>query len=288
MAAEQSDEAVAEALRGILRVPEEAEAAPQDTAEVEEVTEEVEAEPAAEATTAEAPEAQDDIVSLRQRLAEREVEAARYKEQLEAVQTRNRQSLEAVNARSMRFASQRDRARQLLEKAMSPDGVDKSEAERLLADIRGGYNAASANYEPPQYGQPTPTLTEDQTIATNEFFNERAFTQADVESFGEWARSKAVLTERERRLASVDMHSFLALIEPRWRADSAKVTQATQTANDNTRAVQTVSRVQKQAAKAAAASLGTQVSRSQTKPAGPVRLTDEQLAAAMQATWDDR
>jgi hypothetical protein len=230
-----------------------------------------ETEPRKEAT------ATDDVASLTTRLAERDAEVARYQERLLAVNDRNRQSLDTLNQRALRKATQIDRARQVLEKALSAEGVDKTEAERLLAEIRSGYNPGSANYAPPPVAeQPIAAAeTDERAVDGNQWLNERGLTQAESDSLGTYIRN-AQLTPREQRLAAQDIYSFLSLVEPRWRAAAA-----TEPKTDAAKAVATVARVQKQAAKAASASLGaasTTVGQPSTRQKS-AQLSDEQVGA---------
>lgn len=271
----EKDAKAAEALEAML-APQTAEPSrSQETEPQAEATDQTAQEAAPEESTEVA--ADDDVTSLRSRLAEREAAATRYEEQLAAVRERGRQSLDAVRQQMLRKSSVLDRARQVIEKAMAPDGVDKTEAERLLAEIRSSYNASSANYEPPPPPQPTPQSDEN-SIAINEWLNDNGLTEAEAASFDSWIRTKAQLTDRERRLT--DPYTLLTAIAPRWReaARSESVVAAQQ--DDATRAVKTVARVQRQAAKAASQSVGAQATRTVGKSAQQPQagtLTDEQL-----------
>lgn len=279
------DDALAAALRQSL-ASEPAEAEAESTTEEVAEPEVAEAEPVAEeAAPAEEPAEQDDVASLKTRLAEREAEAGRYKEQLEAALARNRQSQESLNSRAMRFASQRDRARQLLEKAMSPEGVDKADAERLLADIRGGYNEASANYQPAQQPVAQPQ-SDDNSIAINEWLNDNGLTETEAASFDAWIRTKATLTDRERRLT--DPYTLLTSIAPRWREAARSESEASAQSADTTRAIKTVARVQKQAAKTASAGIGsTKVGKSSPAMKNPPKPTDAELGALFRQSWEE-
>lgn len=276
-----AEDNVAAALKGAFAKAsddEPTETAERDEAVAEDATEEQVSdettEVEAEAETSQGAET-DDVADLKGRLAEREAALKRYEEQLAAVTERSNQSLETVRRKALRYASERDKARQVLEKALSADGVDKAEAERLLNEIRAGYNPESANYAPapePERGG------DDRDLLVNQFLIDRRFTNEEAESFAAYLRNPANLTPADARIQ--DVYSLLSVVEPRWRTSS----KTAEKPDDTVRAVKTVQAVQRRAAKAAAAGAGaskTNVGKRASQNKSP-RLSDGDLTSAIQ------
>ena len=283
MSNEHSEDAVAGALRGLLNKAEEPEEVVEEAASDEAASEAIEAEQADEATEAVAEETtsqdtgDDDVSSLK---ARHEAAVKRYEDQLTAVRTRSAQSLESVNRQKMKFASERDRARRILEKALTEDGVDKAEAERLLADIRAGYNPSSANYTP-QSDPVEVAAQEDQAITVNQWLNDNALTDDEANRFSKWLRNESNLTDGDRRIK--DTYSLLSVVEPRWR-EAEKGSKP----SDTIRAIKTVQSVQRRAAKAAAAGVGASKNNAGKRPSAKKgeRLTDDQVSELFRASME--
>ena len=262
------------------RPPQSLNYASEENAPVEEAPEETAAEQQAEG---------DDVASLKARLEEAEKKQAEYDRRFQDIQTRSRQSIEATRARMLAKSTQLDKARILLERALtSEQGVDKAEVERLMAEIQSGYNPASSNYQPaPTPFQPQPLPSEDAISGVNDFLNENGILTAEADEFGAWARGPShTLTQRDIDLANRDTYAFMHSAWPKfakWKAqqEADKQPEPSVTA----KAIKTVQKVQKAAARAAS-NMPSEAGGSQGQPKArkPSEVSDNELANAFRSS----
>ena len=218
--------------------------------------------PAETAETIETPEdaapadqPSDDLESLKKRLAEREAEQAKLKEDYDnrakAVETRAAENERILRERLLRKSAAADRARQVLERSKTQEGVTQDEVDRVIQDIQGTMNPASAHYAPPLAQAEE---NEDKVITLNRFLKEKNITQEEQEEFGRWIQSDGskVLTAAEQAVAHQSLDGFLRIAHKAWQESTREKVVATQRA-ETVNAVKSIQKTQKEAAKAAAA-----------------------------------
>lgn len=225
----------------------EAAAAPEEPAPAE-------AAPEAE-TPVEAVAESDDVASLKQRLADKEAETVRLKEESEkrfqAMSERYNQNERIRHERFLRKASVADRALQTLKRTRVGDGVPEAEVDQVIREIESTMNPASPSYAPPA---PPTSVEEDRAVVLNSFLNEKMMTQDESNAFGAWMQTEAgsKMTPSELNIANRDLDAFLRLAHNRWETGvRAEAQGKQQVQTDAVRAVQSVQRVQRAAAKAA-------------------------------------
>ena len=222
-----------------------------------------EPQPAAAAETAEATEeaasaeepASDDVESLKKRLADREAQDEQRQKSDEArwraMQDRATENERILRERLLRKSAAADRARQILERSKTQEGVTQDEVDRVIQDIQGTLNPASAHYAPPPVQAEE---NEDKVIVLNRFLNEKNITQEEQEEFGRWIQSDGAkaLTASEQAVAHQSLDGFLRIAHQRWQdaiSEKVKATQRAETVN----AVRSIQKTQKEAARAASA-----------------------------------
>jgi hypothetical protein len=210
---------------------------------------------AAEEPAEEAPAAEDDIESLKKRLAEREAADAErekaYEARERAIEQRGVENERILRERLLRKSAAADRARQILERSKTQEGVTQEEVDRVIQDIQGTLNPASANYVPPTVQAET---NEDAVITLNRFLNEKKISQEEQEEFGKWIQGEGskLLTAAEQAVAQQSLDGFLRIAHQRWKDTSNEKVMATQRA-ETVNAVKSIQKTQKEAAKAASA-----------------------------------
>lgn len=230
----------------------------------------------------------DDVESLKKRLQDVE---SRQKEweataqsRSEAMQKRFSQNEGILRERFLRKSAVTDRALKLLEQAKSESGVDPADVERLIGEMKGTMNPASASYAPPQE---TASATEDQAIVLNSFLNEKRMSTQEADEFGGWLRGDAgtSLSPIEQAIAGRDLDAFLRIAHDRFRARQTEAQKATQKA-EAVGAVRSVQQTQRQAARAAT----TTTAAPRKQPAGtgkgvdPSKLTKDDVSALLRQT----
>lgn len=206
-------------------------------------------------TAAPAAPPDDDVASLRQRLAERDkkLEEAeqRHKDRLASIVSRNQESQRILTDRHVRKSSAANNALRIFKqwKQHPENGVPEVEVDRVISEIEATMNPQSPSYVPPA---PQTQATEDQAIVLNDFLNEKQMDTKESEDFGRWIKTEAPesMSEQEQRLAYRDLDGFLRLAHTRYQ--ESLVTKANKRA-ETVEAVKTVQRTQKQAARAASA-----------------------------------
>jgi hypothetical protein len=210
---------------------------------------------AAEEPAEEAPAAEDDIESLRKRLADREAEDAERKKlddsRWKAMQDRAVENERILRERLLRKSAAADRARQILERSKTQEGVTQEEVDRVIQDIQGTLNPASANYVPPPVQAEE---NEDKAIVLNRFLNEKNMTLEDQEEFGKWIQNEGakVLSPEDQAVAYQSLSGFLRLAHRSWQEATREAVRATQRA-ETVNAVKSIQKTQKEAARAASA-----------------------------------
>lgn len=231
-----------------------AEQAPKPPAEqpAEPVPAETEGETETEAAAAET----DDVVSLKQRLEKAESEKQevekRFDSRLRALQNRTAENERILRERFLRKSTVADKALKILRAGKaSESGVPEADVDRVIQELEGSMNPASASYAP---SPPQATATEDQALILNGFLNEKGMTVEESEEFGKWIRSEAstVMSPAEQAVASQSLDGFLRLAHTRWQDGLSKKTKEA-ARNDAVGAVRSVQRTQKEAARAASA-----------------------------------
>jgi hypothetical protein len=267
MAEKISEEQAAAALKEVLASNLDENEHPQDTSvsvptPAEQPAEEQPA-PAAAAETAEATEepapveepASDDVESLKKRLADREAQDEQRQKNDEArwkaMQDRATENERILRERLLRKSAAADRARQILERSKTQEGVTQDEVDRVIADIQGTLNPASVNYAPPAVQAEE---NEDKVIVLNRFLNEKNITQEEQEEFGKWIQNEGskVLTASEQAVAHQSLDGFLRIAHQRWQDTTSEKVKATQRA-ETVNAVKSIQKTQKEAARAASA-----------------------------------
>lgn len=210
---------------------------------------------AAEEPAEEAPAVEDDVESLRKRLADREAEDAERKKlddsRWKAMSDRAAENERILRERLLRKSAAADRARQILERSKTQEGVTQEEVDRVIQDIQGTLNPASANYVPPTVQAEE---NEDKAIVLNRFLNEKNMTIEDQEEFGKWIQNEGgkVLTPAEQAVAYQSLDGFLRLAHRSWQETTREAVRATQRA-ETVNAVKSIQKTQKEAARAASA-----------------------------------
>ncbi len=192
---------------------------------------------------------EDDVASLQARLEESE---SRSKRRLEAVQSRHQDSIRILRDRHLRKSTALDRATKVIESALTDEGVDKDEAQRVVQESRGTMHPDSSSYVQPA-PQPSGVATEEQRIVFNDFLNEQGMELKEAQEFGEWISNKArkVMSPTEVAVADESLNGFLILAHSRWKAGSGEKDREAQR-TDAQNAVRVVQRNQKNKARAAA------------------------------------
>lgn len=250
-------------------------------------------EPAPEEPTAvetEQPAAvDDDVASLRARLAEHEARAKTVEEsatkRVKAMQERFAANERILREKYLRKSNVVDRSLKVLKAARSTDGVPQAEADRVIAEIESTMNPASQSYAPP-----VPVAVEDQALVLNSFLNEQSMTVDEADEFGKWMRSDAstALTPYEQAVAERDLDGFLRLAFTRWR-EGAKVADTTKQRNDAIEAAKVVQRRQRETARAASAT-PTAPRKSSPAPKTAVdlkKLTNDDLSVLLRKAVDE-
>lgn len=223
-------------------------AAPPETAETAEVTETETAAPSEE------PES-DDVESLKKRLAEREAADAErekaYEARERAIEQRAVENERILRERLLRKSAAADRARQILERSKTQEGVTQEEVDRVIQDIQGTLNPASANYVPPAVQAES---NEDAVITLNRFLNEKKISHEEQEEFGRWIQGEGsrLLTSSEQAVAHQSLDGFLRIAHQRWKDTASEKVVAAQRA-ETVNAVKSIQKTQKEAARAASA-----------------------------------
>ncbi|KKN27291.1 hypothetical protein LCGC14_0866060 [marine sediment metagenome] len=192
---------------------------------------------------------EDDVASLKTRL---EDEQGRSKRRLEAVQSRHQESIRILRDRHLRKSTALDRATKVIESALTDEGVDKDEAQRVVQESRGTMHPDSSSYVPPA-PQPSGVATEEQRLVFNDFLNEQGMELEEAKEFGEWISTQAgkAMSPTEVAVANESLDGFLRLAHSRWKEGiGEKGKEALRT--DAQDAVRVVQRNQKNKARAAA------------------------------------
>ncbi len=255
--------------------PAEPEPAPAEPVAAAEVPEET---PAAE------PGA-DDLESLRKRNEELKVSGTqaeeRFKARMDAQQQRYAENERIMRERVLRKSTAADRARQALQASLTEDGIDRAEVEKVIRELEGTMNPASASYTPPE---PSPMATEDQQITLNNFLSEQSMTREDADEFGKWVQTEApsAMSVPEQEVARQSLSGFLRLAHTRWQ-QSVHEKEKEAKRDDAVGAVRSVKRTQREAAKAASASTTAPQKSAATPPAQTdlSKLTDEDISALL-------
>ena len=250
-----TDEQAEAALHQLMGTPDEQEPAPAaeepEPAPVEAQPEaEVEAEPEVAAEEA-VPD--DDVTSLRERLKKADdLDQQHQKDaqaRTDAMQKRFSDNERILRERYVKKSAVTERALKALEAAKSESGLDPAEADRIIAEMRGTMNPASASYAPaPEMA----VATEDHEIVLNSFLNEKRMSELDAQEFGKWMSTEAgsVMSPIEQSVANRDLDAFLRIAHTRFSEGKREAEKAKQRA-DAVGAVKTVQKVQREAARAA-------------------------------------
>jgi hypothetical protein len=204
---------------------------------------------------AETPAAEDDLESLKKRLADREAQDAERKKlddsRWKAMQDRASENERILRERLLRKSAAADRARQVLQRSKTQEGVTQDEVDQVIQDIQGTLNPASANYVPPPAQAED---NEDKAIVLNRFLNEKNMTIEEQEEFGRWIQTDGsrVLTPAEQAVAYQSLDGFLRLAHRSWQETTREAVRATQRA-ETVNAVKSIQKTQKEAARAASA-----------------------------------
>lgn len=237
---EQANEALTQIMTG--QEPDEAQ---QPAPPVEEPQPETPETPA-ETPEAIAPETSaEDIESLRKRLTDQEAE---YKSRTEAIQQRYQQNEQILRDRYVRKSDVAARAMNALKRARTEEGLDTAEADRLIAELQGTMNPASASYAPVQPVAPD----DDRNMTLNNFLNEMRMSADEANEFGAWIQTKAAtaMSPLEQAVASRDLDGFLRLAHNRF-LQGVREQQQAQTRTEAVNAAKSVQRTQREAARAA-------------------------------------
>lgn len=197
----------------------------------------------------------DDLESLRKRLADREAQDAErektYEARERAIEQRAAQNEQILRERLLRKSAAADRARQILERSKTQEGVTQDEVDRVIQDIQGTLNPASANYVPPTVQAED---NEDKAIAINRFLNEKRMSSEEAEVFGKWIQNEGakVLSPEDQAVAHQSLSGFLRIAHRSWQEAASEQTRATQRA-ETVNAVKSIQKTQKEAARAASA-----------------------------------
>lgn len=217
--------------------------------------------PPAEAAETPVPES-DDVTSLKQRLEQYETDLKtseeKFQSRLKAQQDRFKQNEEILRNKHLRKSSALDTARRILEQSQTEGGVPEAEVVRALDTIRGTMNPDSASYAPPPQEsaagyapQPSGNGREEQALIVNNFLNDRGMDEDEANKFNEWIRTEAEknMSPGELSVASESLGGFLQLAHSHYR--DAMRQKSEDTRSDAVKAIKSVQRTQKQAARAA-------------------------------------
>ena len=145
-----------------------------------------------EVAAAETPEvevAPDDLESLQSRLTKMESDAEEsqkdFDARFQALQERNNQREQVHSQRYLRKSTAADNALKVLRSTRSEEGAAEAEVTKVIGELEGTMNQASASYV-----APTPQsfgATEDQLFEASGFMNEKQMTRAEEDEFGAWS-----------------------------------------------------------------------------------------------------
>lgn len=250
---DQANEALSQLMGGAA-----SEQAPEQPEPAETAAEPEAAEAGATTTEAEPETPTEDVGSLRKRMADLEAD---YKAKAEAMERRYSQSQEILTNRWLQKSTAADRALKALAKAKSEEGLDPTEADRVIAELQGTMNPASPSYAPVK----SEPQGQDNILTLNRFLNEKQMSEREAEEFGAWIQSDApkAMTVHEQAIANRDVEAFLRLAHGRF-LEGAREKEKERLRNDAVGAVKSVQRTQREVARAA--STGTRAPTKQ--PAG--------------------
>lgn len=199
--------------------------------------------------------AEDDLESLKARLADlesrTETEKQSYQSQLEALNKRHRENERILTDRHLRKSNAVDKALKAMKATRTEGGVSEEDYDRVIRQLEETMNPQSAQFSEPTVSQ-QPVPTDDQALTMNNFLNEKAMTDEQANEFGQFIRTEAsnVMSEAELAVANQSLDGFLRLAHRSWvDSQSAKDKKAKQ--DDAVGAVKAVQRTQRQAARAA-------------------------------------
>jgi len=229
------------------------EAAPEQSA-VEETPVETEAVEQEQVVAA----ADDDLESLKTRLAENEQaiksSEERFQSRLKAQQERYAANEQILRNRFLQKSTATDHALGVLRKAASEEGASQEEVARAISEMEGTMNQQSAQYAP-AVQQPAPAANDDQALVVNNFLNEQGMDADEAGEFINWIQTKAStsMSPMEQAVANESVGGFMQLAHHRWRNELNKAEQESKR-NDAVGAVKSVQRTQREAARAASSS----------------------------------